>query len=518
MWERWKAGDSLQQIAQLFDRSHSSVEGILSRTGGIPPPERRRSPLALSLDEREEISRATGAGFSIRAIASVLGRAPSTVSREIKRNGGREGYRATQADQAAWDRGHRPKRCELAENRALARIVAARLQSLWAPEQIAGWLKHTYWNGRLLSLASAGCHSERGRSCPAPTRRRQLMTIVTIGLDLAKNVFQVHGVDERGIAVLRKQLKRDQIAAFFARLEPCLVGVEACGGAHYWAAKLGSLGHRVKMMAPQFVKPYVKTNKNDALDAEAICEAVTRPNMHFVPIKSPEQQSVLSLHTVREGLVHARTAQANQIRGLLAEFGHIVPQGIRHIYARVPEVIEDASNELPVRVRLLIDRLLQHLKALDRQVQELEKEIELWHRSSEVSRRLETIPGIGPITASALVASAGDPRNFKSARQFAAWIGLVPHQNSSGGKTRLLGISKRGNVYLRTLLVHGGRAMVQLAKTRTERAPTWLGKLVARRHHNIAAVAMANKNARLAWALLSTGKAFEPEHVQAPVA
>lgn len=344
------------------------------------------------------------------------------------------------------------------------------------------------------------------------------MTIVTIGLDLAKNVFQVHGVDERGIAVLRKQLKRDQVATFFAQLKPCLVGIEACGGAHYWAAKLGALGHRVKMMAPQFVKPYVKTNKNDALDAEAICEAVTRPNMHFVSVKSPEQQSVMSLHTARESFVHARTAQANQIRGLLIEFGHIVPQGIHHIYARVPEVIEDAGNELPGRFRLLMDRLLQNLKVLDRQVQELENEIVLWHRTSEVSRRLETIPGIGPITASALAASAGDPSNFKNARQFAAWIGLVPHQNSSGGKTRLLGISKRGNTYLRTLLVHGGRAMVQLARTRAERADSWLGRLVARRHHNIAAVAMANKNARLAWALLSTGKAYESQHVPTPMA
>jgi transposase len=341
------------------------------------------------------------------------------------------------------------------------------------------------------------------------------MKIVTIGLDLAKNVFQVHGVDERGITVLRRQLKREQVAPFFARLEPCLIGVEACGGAHYWASKLGALGHRVRMMAPQFVKPYVKTNKNDALDAEAICEAVARPNMHFVPLKSPEQQSVLSLHTVRESFVRARTAQANQIRGLLMEFGHIVPQGIRHLYVRVPEVIEDASNELPGRFRLLMDRMLQHLKELDRQVQELENEIELWHRNSEVSRRLQTIPGIGPITASALVASAGDPSNFKSARQFAAWIGLVPHQHSSGGKTRLLGISKRGNVYLRTLLIHGGRAMVKSATTRPGQADSWLGRLLTRRHHNIAAVAMANKNARLAWALLSTGKAYEPEHVPA---
>ncbi len=275
-----------------------------------------------------------------------------------------------------------------------------------------------------------------------------------------------------------------------------------------WAAKLTALGHRVKMMAPQFVKPYVKTNKNGSLDAEAICEAVTRPNMRFVPIKSAEQQSVLSLHTAREAFVHARTAQANQIRGLLLDFGLVIPIGIQHVFERVPSLIED--GEVPGLFRQLIDRLLQHLKELDRQAQELEHEVEQWHRGSEPSKRLESIPGIGPITASALVASAGDPRNFKSARQFAAWIGLVPHQNSSGGKTQLLGISKRGDVYLRTLLIHGGRALVQLARTRPDRADTWLGRLVARRHHNVAAVAMANKNARLVWALLSSGKAYEP--------
>jgi transposase len=238
--------------------------------------------------------------------------------------------------------------------------------------------------------------------------------------------------------------------------------------------------------------------------------------MRFVPVKAPEQQSVLALHTAREAFVHARSAQANQIRGLLIEFGLVIPQGIRHIYERVPDIIEDADNLLPGRFRLLIARLLEHLRELDRQVGELEREIELWHRSNEVSRRLETIPGIGPLTASALVASAGDPSNFKNARQFAAWIGLVPHQNSSGGKTQLLGISKRGNVYLRTLLIHGGRALVQLARTRADGAATWLGKLVARRHHNVAAVAMANKNARLAWALLASGKAYDPAHAPTP--
>jgi transposase len=335
------------------------------------------------------------------------------------------------------------------------------------------------------------------------------MKITTVGLDLAKNVFQVHGVDERGRATLRKQLRREQVAAFFARLEPCLVGVEACGGGHFWASKLAAFGHTVKMMSPQFVKPYVKSNKNDALDAEAICEAVARPNMRFVHIKTAEQQSILALHTARQGFVKARTAQGNQIRGLLAEFGLVIPQGIRCIYERVPDLLEDAANELPGRLRMLLVRLVQHLKELDRQAHELEHEIELWHRNSEVSKRLEAIPGIGPITASALVASAGDARNFRNARQFAAWIGLVPRQNSSGGKTQLLGISKRGDVYLRTLLIHGGRAVVQHAKTHLYQAATWLSKLIGRRHANVAAVAVANKNARIAWALLATGQTYQ---------
>lgn len=265
---------------------------------------------------------------------------------------------------------------------------------------------------------------------------------------------------------MRKQLRRDQVAVFFAKIEPCVVGLEACGGAHYWAGKLAALGHTVKMMSPQFVNPYVKTNKNDALDAEAICEAVTRPNMRFVPIKTPEQQSVLAMHTARHGFVKARTAQANQIRGLLAEFGQVIPQGIRTIYERVPAIIEDAEMVLPGRFRLLIDRLLEHLKTLDLQVKELEREIQKWHRDSEPSQRLEAIPGIGPITA-----SAGDARNFKNARQFAACIGLVPRQHSSGGKSRLLGISKRGDVYQRTLLIHGGRAVAQHATMPANGAP-----------------------------------------------
>lgn len=238
-------------------------------------------------------------------------------------------------------------------------------------------------------------------------------------------------------------------------LPPCLVGMEACGSAHHWARKLEGYGHTVKLMAPQFVKPYVKSNKNDAADAEAICEAVARPNMRFVPIKNIEQQSVLTLHRVRQGFVKARTAQANQIRGLLGEFGLIIPQGIANIAKRVPELIEDAFIELTGSFRLLIDRLMEHLKVLDKQVDELDVKIKESHRASDASRKLEKIPGIGPVTASALIATIGAAKNFDNGRQMAAWLGLVPKQHSSGGKNVLPGISKRGDTYLRTLLIHG---------------------------------------------------------------
>lgn len=334
------------------------------------------------------------------------------------------------------------------------------------------------------------------------------MEVTTAGIDLAKNVFQVHGVDEHGKTVLKKQLKRDQMGAFFANLPPCLIGVQACGSAHHWARKLQSFGHTVKLMAPQFVKPYVKTNKNDAADAEAICEAVRRPNMRFVPVKNVEQQAVLALHRVRQGFVKARTAQANQIRGLLSEFGLIIPVGIVNIAKRVPELIEDASNELPGSFRLLIDRLMDHLKELDRQVDEMQAQVVAWHRANAVSVKLQKIPGIGPITASALVASLGDAKNFDSGRQVAAWLGLVPRQHSSGGKNVLLGMSKRGDTYLRTLLIHGARAVIRAAQAKPDQEG-WLHKLLARRNANVAAVALANKNARTVWALLAHGREYQ---------
>ena len=341
------------------------------------------------------------------------------------------------------------------------------------------------------------------------------MKITTVGIDLAKSVFQVHGVDERGKALLRKQLKRSEVLKFFANLPVCLIGMEACGSAHHWARKLLELGHAVKLMAPRFVKPYVKTNKNDRNDAEAICEAVTRPNMRFVPIKSAEQQGLLALHCARSGWVKARTAQSNQIRGLLGEFGIVVPQGIARLRCALPQLLEDAGNGLPGLMRSLLSTLLAHLKVLDEQIQALEREIVAWHRRNEDSRRLERIAGVGPITASALVASIGNAKSFKNGRQVAAWLGLVPSQDSSGGKTKLLGISKHGDVYLRTLLIHGARSVLRRLKQRPDDTDSWLARLVVRRNRNVAAVALANKNARIAWALLAHQRDFESDYVSA---
>ncbi len=340
------------------------------------------------------------------------------------------------------------------------------------------------------------------------------MKITTMGIDLAKEVFQVHGVDKRGQPVLRKQLKRSEMAKFFVNLEPCLIGMEACGSAHHWARQLERYGHTVKLMAPQFVKPYVKTNKHDKADAEAICEAVSRPNMRFVAQKTLEQQAILSVHRARQGFVKARTAQGNQIHGLLSEFGIIIPQGIRVIAKHVPEILEDGDNGLPGTMRQLIERLTGNLKEMDRQVNELEAQIQLWHHENEASRKLAEIPGLGPITASAIVATVGDAREFKNGRQLAAWIGLVPRQNSSGGRQVLLGISQRGDTYLRTLLIHGARAVIRFAENKAE-PDSWLRKLMARRNKNIAAVALANKNARIIWALLTKDRTFRLDYTPA---
>jgi transposase len=342
------------------------------------------------------------------------------------------------------------------------------------------------------------------------------MKITTIGIDLAKAVFQIHGVDGRGKVAVRKQLKRAEMSSYFANLEPCLIGMEACGSAHHWARKLEGYGHTVKLMAPQFVKAYVKTNKNDMADAEAICEAVSRPNMRFVAMKTVEQQAILSVHRARQGFVKARTAQGNQIRGLLSEFGVVIPQGIGLIMKQVPEILEDGENGLPRTMRNLLERLTENLQEMDRQVKELEAQIQVWHRENEASRRLAEIPGLGPITASAIVATVGDAREFKNGRQLAAWMGLVPRQHSSGGKQTLLGISKRGDSYLRTLMIHGARAVIRFAENKAQ-PEGWLKKLMARRNKNVAAVALANKNARIVWALLTKDQMFRPDYTPAAV-
>jgi transposase len=344
------------------------------------------------------------------------------------------------------------------------------------------------------------------------------MNITTAGVDLAKNLFQVHGVDDRGKAVLRKALKRTEVVSFFARLRPCLVGMEACGSAHFWARKLTDLGHTVRLMAPQFVKPYVKTNKNDARDAEGICEAVSRPNMRFVPIKTVDQQGLLGLHRARQGFVVARTAQSNQIRGLLAEFGIAIPKGTRYLEHKMPEILGDAENGLPCSSRELFARLFDNFQRLDRHVSDLEVQIKVCHRDDTASQRLQRIPGIGPLTASALVASIGDAKTFKNGRQLAAWLGLVPRQNSSGGRERLLGISKRGDTYLRTLLIHGARAVLFHLKRHADQAQGWLARLAGRRNPNVAAVALANKNARIVWALLAHNRDYQYGYVSARAA
>jgi transposase len=338
------------------------------------------------------------------------------------------------------------------------------------------------------------------------------MKTTAIGLDLAKNVFQVHGVDERGHTVVKKKLRRSQMASFFACVPPCLVGMEACSSAHHWARKLQGFGHTVRLIAPQFVRPYVKSNKTDAADAAAICEAVGRPDMRFVPIKSIESQALLVMHRARQGFIRSRVAQANQIRGFLAEFGIIIPQGAYHIEPRVAEILEDAENGLPDTVRELLVQLVAHVRYAREQEQLLEARIKRWHEGNEKSSRIAQIPGIGPLTASALVASIGDVSAFRNGRQLAAWLGLVPRKHSSGGKAHLMGISKRGDTYLRTLLTHGARSVIIRAKQKPGYEQSWLGRLLKRRHHNVGVCALANHNARVVWALLKHDRQYRADY------
>jgi transposase len=324
--------------------------------------------------------------------------------------------------------------------------------------------------------------------------------ITTIGVDLAKHVFQVHGVDADGVAVLREQLRRSQVLSFFSRLPRCMVGMEACATAHYWARELDALGHEVRLMPAQYVKAYVKRNKNDAADAEAICEAVVRPTMRFVPAKTAEQQAALLLHRGRERLVRERTALVNALRGHLAEFGVIAPLGLSNVGKLIAIIRDESDARLPALARQVLQVLATQIEQLDAAVSALEKQLMAWHKSNPVSQRLATIPGIGPIIATAIAATVADPIAFRSGREFAAWLGLVPRQNSTGGKNRLGGISKRGNQYLRRLLINGASA--NLLRSKATNADPWVIRLRRRRPSLVVAVALANKTARIAWAVM----------------
>jgi transposase len=332
--------------------------------------------------------------------------------------------------------------------------------------------------------------------------------VSTIGLDLAKNVFQVHGVDVAGETVIRRQLRRRQVLPFFRKQPPCLVGIEACATSHYWAREIGALGHEVRIMPANYVKPYVKRNKNDAADAEAICEAVTRPSMRFVAVKTAEQQSVLMDHRTRELLVRQRTMLVNAIRAHMAEFGVVAPVGLPQVKKLLAVIADEGDDRIPPLARTCLEGLARQMLSLEREITVTEQRIHTWHRANLVSQRLATIPGIGPITASALAASITDPSVFRSGRELAAWIGLVPRQTSTGGKARLGRISKAGDHYLRWLLVAGAMAVIRHGRrTNFEKNP-WLGDLMARKPTKLAAVALANKNARTAWALLANGGTY----------
>ena len=336
------------------------------------------------------------------------------------------------------------------------------------------------------------------------------MKVTTLGIDLAKSVFQLHGVDARGVVMLRKQLRRKQVLPFLARLSPCLVGMEACSSSHYWAREIAKLGHQVRLMSPHLVAPYVKSNKNDRNDAEAICEAVSRPSMRFVPIKSTAQQDLQSLHRVRSQLIRSRTALANEIRGLLGEYGITIDKQLPRLRRALPLIFEDQDNGLSGVFRETLGEMVERLKFLDERIRHYEQRVKQVFEQDERCQRLAEIHGVGPLIATALVAAVGNAREFKSGRELSAWLGLVPRQQSSGGRNVLLGISKRGDRYLRMLLIHGARAAVRHAEGRTDSGGTWITRLKARRGPNVAAVAVANKNVRVAWKLLSSGERYRP--------
>ncbi len=335
------------------------------------------------------------------------------------------------------------------------------------------------------------------------------MQLTTVGLDIAKSVFQVYGVDAKSKGVVQKPLKRPQVLRYFANLSPCLIGMEACASAHYWQRQLEALGHEVKLINPKYVTPYVKSNKNDARDAEAICEAVTRPNMRFVPKKSIEQQDIQMIHRVRGRLIKQRTALVNQIRGLLGEYGLIIPLGVASVRQQLPQYLEDGDNELTSVSREVFAELYEQLQTLDEQIKGYDQKIKHLVNISDPCKRLLKLPGVGPIVATALLMTVGNGKEFKNGRHMAAYFGLVPKQHSSGGKDRLLGISKRGDRYVRTLLIHGARAVAYRVKNNPEHENQWLYRLIERCGINKAVVAFANKIARQAWVLLARDEHYQ---------
>ncbi len=339
------------------------------------------------------------------------------------------------------------------------------------------------------------------------------MDVTTIGIDLAKHVFQVHAVDAAGSVIVRKALRRAHVLPFFAKLSPCLVGMEACGTSHHWARELVALGHTVKMMPPAYVKAYVKRGKTNAADAEAICEAVTRPTMSFVPIKSREQQAALSMHRARDLLVKQRTQSVNMMRGLLAEFGINIPEGLERALLMARELVDGETPAVPAAAAKIIFALSQQALDTHAHIREIDHALAALQRSDEVARRLATIPGIGPIGATALAASVTDPGQFRSGRHFAAWLGLTPLQNSSGGKERLGRISKMGDKYLRKLLVIGATSLVQRARSKPESVHPHLVSLLARKPARVATVAMANKTARIVWAVMTRDEVYRADHM-----
>ena len=336
-----------------------------------------------------------------------------------------------------------------------------------------------------------------------------MQTITTIGLDIAKSVFQVHGVDAAGQVVIRRHLKRRYVLPFFQKLPPCLIGIEACASSHHWSRELQALGHTVRLMPPAYVKPYVKRQKNDATDAEAICEAVTRANMRFVPTKTPEQQSCLMLHRTRHLFIRQQTALINTIRAHLAEFGIVAPVGRKGVEQLLHVVADPTEERVPAVARACLVALGSQLLGLKKQILQFDRMIMDWYRCNETSKRLHYIPGVGPLLATALTASVADPKAFRSGRNFSAWIGLAPNQHSSGGKDRLGSISKKGDRYLRSLFVAGALAVIRYAKVHGSKHRPWLAALLARKPTKVAAIALANKIARMAWAMMAKGERYK---------